>query len=72
MGETNCTYMYSQSTGFECFHTGRPPYAPTTLVTHSGPADASPLPTPSRWNHAVTALLLPGHGRVPECERAKH
>eukprot|EP00966_Prymnesium_polylepis_P288687 6668273-Prymnesium_polylepis.1 len=63
---------YSQSTGF--VHIS---HHVTTVCAHD-PPDAlrtrrdTPPADPSRWNHAVSALLLPGHARAPECERAKH
>eukprot|EP00966_Prymnesium_polylepis_P267621 6182511-Prymnesium_polylepis.2 len=65
------SHAYSQSTDFA--HISH--HVTTTLLTHSDdsdPAGTPPLLTPSRWNHALTALLLPGHARAPECERAMH
>eukprot|EP00966_Prymnesium_polylepis_P129213 2988497-Prymnesium_polylepis.1 len=32
----------------------------------------TPLPTPCRWDDAVTVTLLPGRARAGECERAEH
>ena len=69
----NDDILYSQSTGFVPIS-----HLVTTVCSNDPPdalrtrSEAPLLLTPSRWNHAVTALLLPGHGRAPECERAKH
>eukprot|EP00966_Prymnesium_polylepis_P193798 4491939-Prymnesium_polylepis.1 len=53
-----------------CFHTRTTTVAPSTLQTHSEPEDTPPLPTPSRWDDAVTVTLLPGRAHAGECERA--
>eukprot|EP00966_Prymnesium_polylepis_P070978 1648694-Prymnesium_polylepis.1 len=45
--------------GFDVFSHRTTTYAPTILLTHSGPEDAPPLPTPSHWDDAMTVTLLP-------------
>eukprot|EP00966_Prymnesium_polylepis_P122095 2822469-Prymnesium_polylepis.1 len=55
-----------------CFHTGRPPYASTTLLTHSGPADAPPPAYPYTFCRSLGTQTAPPRTRsVPSTRQLR-